>query len=592
MGDLTDCIKNMGFTIKNRMPLAPVVRGGEAVAVGSFGCVFSPGIPCKGDVAGMASGAYANTVSKVMMPGEATKEFDETFYVRAMRPTLPSWMHDSLVVPLRPPCKVQFTPVDLLNSAKMCKNFDEPIRSNLGTYASRVLSLTQPYGGVTVGQALSRFTADTFTKVNRALITLLDVVRSMNLHGGIHGDIKAANVVYSAVDNKARLIDWGFFHMLSAEYTNLRWEDKECPAMFNAMVSTWMYSLDVATVPEPTAPLSAIIDWAYGALGQWMDTPGFEASNRGHMGVLQNYLFFCLSSAAQLGMDVQLPLYTSKTLHPLSAEMTNVLMAHAIALVQADFKHRFAYFVDTVYRLNQDIYGLLTCYFRVSEIMIPSALNRLSYQIAFTAGRYMFDPKYAVEPYDLEEMKWSLTELNGGVCKAAPFAAPLDPTANVRIMDTIDPKGWRAFSSATFNEAAYRADPKQYNLAQIYPAMTAAPPSALSASLPPPPLPPLSPLAPSSPLPSPLPDVPGGAPAERRVNKRGKTSTDVAFGTEGVEGVERAEGPAKKTCYPALVPLHKSDATSLFSYCTISGGYRVGVDKTQSGVAFGMKFLY
>lgn len=452
------------------------LSGGAAVAAGTYGCVFNPAIPCQGDSAGLASGLYNNAISKVMTEKDAKNEYTETENVRALVDTMPAALRNFLVVPLRAPCRIDFTPADLVRADKVCRNFETSVRENLRARSRELRSLTQVNGGLNLEVVFGRFDEPTFEHVNNGLMRLTDVVREIGLRGGIHGDIKDVNLVYNATDHNVRIIDWGFFQYLSAAYLRTQWAKfpgNINPFMQNEMLSTWMYVIDPSTVPEPSTSKSEIANWAYNQLETFLANPIFTRSNEGHLKFASMKLNECMKAASQMGMPFAIPVYTMRPFRHASDALTNALVAHAVALVLAGFKYRSRFFIDTVLRMNQDIYGLLTAYLSVKG-RVSYSLSALENNIMYTAGRYLWDAKYAVEPYNLADMQAAFKELNDGMCTFAPFPAPLDPSANMDIMRMHDPKGLRAFNQATFDEAAARADIHAYNRAQVSTAMTEA----------------------------------------------------------------------------------------------------------------------
>ena len=465
---------------------ARAFHGGAAVAAGTYGCVFNPAIPCRGDAAGVASGVYTNAVSKVMNEEDAQEEYKETGHVRAIANVIPFPLRDYLVIPLRPPCRVNFTPADLRNADLVCTNFEPLMRTNLGAHADDVRALTQVNGGMNLKSALQYFDLDTFKHINTGLMQLTDVVRHIGLHGGIHGDIKDVNLVYNATDHKVRIIDWGFFQFLSADYMGTHWDKFETggvnPIMQNEMLSTWIYTKTTSSVPAASTPVAQIAEWAKRELETLLQQPKFLGSNAAHLRMLSRRLSVCLRASKEVASKFVIHPYTVTPLPNASLELTNLLIGHAVAVVQADYRTRPRYLIDTVLRMNQDIYGILCAYMTLISSHVPVEHDQLVLRTFYTASRYLWDPKYAVEPYDVTEMQASFAQLNAGTYKVTPFPAPRDPSSNVTIMARHDPNGWRAFNPDTFDDGAAMVDTDAYNLEEVLQAMKPSPSSTMSSS--------------------------------------------------------------------------------------------------------------
>jgi hypothetical protein len=456
---------------------ARALAAGAAVAAGTYGCVFNPGIPCNGDVAGVSAGVYNNTVSKVMMPDDAKEEFDETDNVRTLQQTLPLSARDYLLVPLRPPCKITFKPSDLVGADTTCTNFNPRIRRDLGANADLVASLTQRNGGMNVRSTFlsldpKPFDEAVFMRVSAGIMQVLDVIRQIGLHGGIHGDIKDVNMVYNATDHQVRIIDWGFFKFLSHDYARTRWEnfDPQPPVMFNEMLSTWLYSVKPVNILPSLSSESVLVQWAHRQIAAWL-----KLQDIGHARMLDTMLEACSYSARMIGAPpFEIPasgVYRSLAPFPgLSGALTKLFVAHAVALLSAGFAERSPFFIDTVLRLNQDMFGALTAYCALGAL---SRLPLVVHRALYTVGRFLWDPKYAAEPFNVDEIKAAFAAIPGTASIVRPFPAARDLAANAAIMSALDPSGLRAFNSATYDVARGAVD-DAYVKDQVWNAMKPA----------------------------------------------------------------------------------------------------------------------
>lgn len=467
------------------------------MAHGTYGCVFRPGIPCAGHEHEHERAAYANTVTKVMLASDAESEHNDTQLVQHVARNMPADMRDALILPLHPPCAVNFTDEDLVGAERTCANFDAATRADMRANQSRLRALSQRDGGNEMRDVFSQLTTPAhavhYGQVTHSILRLMDVVRQMALRGVIHGDLKRDNVVFSMVDGVARMIDWGFAYPLSCDYTQTRWDKRHkgvAQLMYNAMPSTFLYNLKPYFLPAAaeasestrtrtrTRTLESNNQWAYMHVRQFNDrASGGSGNDRGnpHLDAARQMFEACNNAALLL----RLPLLTAtlpqlvdtngNDLPPLDDPTilsTTVYMHHAVALVAANVQQHTRFFIDGVLRLNQDIYGLLTLFVAPfittlrDAVHAPDTSPPVPFFVAagaYTAGRFLMDPRYAVEAFDVDAIKAAFLEISNGRVQSGVLTAMPPPetcVANTKaIMARLDPLGARAFNSDTFDAA-------------------------------------------------------------------------------------------------------------------------------------------
>lgn len=432
-----------------------MVRGGKAVAAGTYGCVFSPGLSCENGE------RQPGTVSKLMDRESADEEYRESAFVRVAMESMDASLRDLLIVPLQAPCKPsRLTSTDLIDVTVKCPAF-----TGINDKLEKLRILTQTDGGRMLESfSLPSISEPTFERITLGLVQVLFAVSYLNLRGVLHGDVKAANMVVQEKTGIVRLIDWGFTRTLDAEYTGRFWRGYSYSViMFNCMPSMWAYNLYVNSSKRPRN--DSIVDYIHFTLQNAAD------SNQYHLTVLDKLFTACNQARAAYYMPVitynEVRDADGDALSPimfadgstLSQITTQILVAHAaavyIAILSPDGERldkwtRFFTLVDTVLRVNVDVFGVLMCFEGVVAEP-PSARRDL---ILASLSSYLMSAAYAVQPYNVDEV----ADVLRGLCR--PGAVPPVPKPNeekflipvdaLALESAMDPGYTRAFMSDTY----------------------------------------------------------------------------------------------------------------------------------------------
>jgi hypothetical protein len=445
--------------------LRRTLKAGEAIASGTYGCVFYPGLACEG------ASRQPNTVSKLMSEENANEEYDESALVRVAASTLGPLTRDMFILPMQAPCvPARLALTDLKGVRDVCPKFRD-----INTTRADLRILTQEYGGIALNTIdLDRADHRTFARITSGLIDLLYAVRQLNLRGVLHGDVKAANVVFNPADGKVRLIDWGFVRSVHVEYAGKFWDDYDFPVfMFNCVPSFSTYGLFFQRRAKGN-----VVEAVYDGLLM------FAEQNKFHLKIMGNVIDACVSAQAlcatllgktqvvypvfkdTAGDDLDAITFADGT--SLSLNATNVLVAHGVAFLQAvkargrDMVEQTAavfMLIDLVLRANLDVYGILMCY----ESLSTKVSSKRHTLVLGTLAPYLIDPKYAVTPYDIDEIAADLRQLTAvpGV-ECPPQARAVDfsvPVLSVSAMEAIvDPGRLRAFPSEVYVSAMRAKD--------------------------------------------------------------------------------------------------------------------------------------
>ena len=219
-------------------------KGGNVIASGGYGCVFSPALKCEG-----STKRDTLKITKLMTTKHAKNEFDEINSIKEKLKNIPDYKDYFLVTDLTicKPAKLEKS--DLTSFKKKCSALpkDKITKENINVSLDKVLALNMPNGGIPVDDYL--YEDGSFTKLlntNNSLITLFkNGIIPMNEKNIYHCDIKDSNILVVEKNNKllTRLIDWG----LTTQYIPNKdstfpktWRNR--PLQFNVPFSVILFS--------------------------------------------------------------------------------------------------------------------------------------------------------------------------------------------------------------------------------------------------------------------------------------------------------------------------------------------------------------
>ena len=220
------------------------IKGGEVIASGGFGCVFSPALKCKGKK------RFKNNITKLMTKKHALEEYNEIVSIRKNLEKIPNYQNYFLINHFNL-CEIdKLSENDLKNYVKKCKTLskDNINANNINSSLDKVFALNMPYGGLPVDDFInSKINYYKLIQLNNTLLNLLNngIIPMNNIYI-YHSDIKDSNILVEYKDNedlKTRLIDWG----LTIEYIPYKneslprdWSNR--PLQFNVPFSVILFS--------------------------------------------------------------------------------------------------------------------------------------------------------------------------------------------------------------------------------------------------------------------------------------------------------------------------------------------------------------
>lgn len=189
---------------RNRRTLS----GGEVIGVGSYGCVFSPPLPCKGE-----ERLSSEFVSKLMETKSAEEEMDEINKIKKIVDKIPNNSKYFAISDTRICSLGGLTESDI--KGKYCNiiRLKLLIRDVDKGYDldDEVKLLQQKNAGISFGDYIAEGNIKNIQQMKRLFDNMNDLLMKgiipMNKLGLYHEDIKSDNVMVK--DDQPRLIDWG-----------------------------------------------------------------------------------------------------------------------------------------------------------------------------------------------------------------------------------------------------------------------------------------------------------------------------------------------------------------------------------------------
>lgn len=218
-----DTIINDNSTINNNIIIKNKKNkiGGKVIGSGGYGCVFLPALKCNNS--NMNNNQNELTISKVMDNEDADSEYKKINDFKNILKIIPNY-EKYFMLNITEMCHPKhFSNDDLINYNSKCS---ELIRrglkhENINNNLTKIKTINMPFGGNQIGKFIRQnYNSSDLIKLNNSLIKLLKYgIIPMNELNVFHADIKDSNVL--ALKNKygeieTKIIDWG----ISYAYNN------------------------------------------------------------------------------------------------------------------------------------------------------------------------------------------------------------------------------------------------------------------------------------------------------------------------------------------------------------------------------------
>jgi serine/threonine protein kinase len=395
-------------------------KGGNVIASGGYGCVFSPALKCEG-----STKRNKNYITKLMTERHAKDEYDEINSIKEKLKDIPEYKDYFLVsdLTLCKPAKLEKS--DIKSFKKKCSALpkDKITKDNINNSLDKVLALNMPNGGIPVDDYL--YDDGSFEKLlntNNALIKLLqNGIIPMNERNIYHCDIKDSNILVVENNNKllARLIDWGLSTQYIPDKDNefpKTWRNR--PLQFNVPFSVIIFSddfvkkyteyiLDNGKIDEDSLR-PFVIDYIH----FWIKERG-----AGHYRFINQIMgiLFSRHLTSVNESDKSTLIENDFTMTYITNYIIEILVHFTRFRENGTLNLRI--YLDTVFIKIVDIWGFVSTYFPMLEIFNENYdnLSEEQEQIFETIKqlyiKYLYSPR--IEPINTEELVKDLKMLSG-----------------------------------------------------------------------------------------------------------------------------------------------------------------------------------
>jgi len=220
-----------------------IVRGGNVLASGGYGCVFSPALKCKGK-----THRVSGKISKLMTAKHAEQEFEEIELIKTKLDVIPHYRDYFILEDITICQPDKLSDSDLSNYTKTCTSLpkNDITKKNINNKLDELLLLNIPDGGLAVDDYI--YKDGSYIKLKIASECLLNLFKNgitkMNEKHIYHCDIKDSNIlIKSEEEHKARLIDWGLAtHYIPFKDNKFPKSWRNRPLQFNVPFSVLLFT--------------------------------------------------------------------------------------------------------------------------------------------------------------------------------------------------------------------------------------------------------------------------------------------------------------------------------------------------------------
>lgn len=480
------------------------MKGGKAIASGSYGCVFKPALLCEGDTE-----RKKDYITKVMYHSYADLELKEMKMVADVLKEIPDGDKYFLANNITRCRLSELDGDDAKGRQNKCSGaFAKSLTDrefNLKINKGLITGINIPYGGKDLVDTIGpNLTSKTFININKGIINLIkNGIVKFNKKKLLHLDIKHMNMLYNPKDKNVRLIDWG----ICAKYTDgvVTEGVKDRNLMFNRPFVNFLFDHHFTSVFKEVLleiPDLAILTKTQLKAGLTFIFRSFlEPDFKGlkpkplRAPAPQTFIFnmphyYIIADFFRAAFKNKLIREAYPDLAVMNeAEVMSHIIRSCLVPVMVEFLDLKTVTIDTKrlfntsYKFNVDIYGALTSYMcymsRFNDKLVTfkkiDNADKLQLDIFNMAMKYMFNPDVGLKPYNVPELLNELQNLERTVSgeplkklssKASspvkPAPSPVKPASSpVKVTKTIKVKRKRCEKGTIRNKLTGECEPKK-----------------------------------------------------------------------------------------------------------------------------------
>ena len=245
--------KNKNISKKYKLHIS---EGGAAFIKGGFGCIFRPALGCAGHKPKL------NYISKLLKNDHAKREYEYITKISSRLGQLPKEVKKYLLLDNIELCEPgKFGKDDLKNIESVCDDImtrvidtstNKHITSdNINSNLDKFKIINMPELGISLHDFLdsNKMTPNELIEINNIIIDyILNVVPQLSKRGVVHGDIKAANILFSKENIKVPiLIDWGLSYISNLDKKSIPDDFYKLNIQWQHPFSTFLFTRDMET---------------------------------------------------------------------------------------------------------------------------------------------------------------------------------------------------------------------------------------------------------------------------------------------------------------------------------------------------------
>ena len=392
--------------------------GGNVLASGGYGCVFSPALKCKG-----STKREKGKITKLQTERHAQEEYEEIMELKEKLDTIKNYKDYFLVYDINICKPAKLTKSDLTEYHEKCKALPKRkiTEKNINEKLDEILSLNIPNGGLDVEDFL--YHDGSFEKVYSLNVSLLKLLKEgivpMNKMHIYHGDIKESNVLVdsSSKELKSRLIDWGLTcEFIPSKTQNIpkTWTNR--PFQYNVPFSVIIFTeyfiekytnyIKEGGTTDEAQLKPFVIDY----IKFWLEKRG-----RGHYKFINDmmYTFFSKNFKTISSENKAKVIESQITMEYIVNYIVNVLVH--FTKFSKDGNLDLRYYLETVFIKISDVWGFICIYYPIAELLYNNYTNLNKFElnvfnkIKYIFINYLYNPRH--EPIDMDLLYMDLQDL-------------------------------------------------------------------------------------------------------------------------------------------------------------------------------------